>query len=282
MMYISVVFSKVFVFTFMTLAHLFYRSNLQDVYGTSKTNNVWILPIMPSNEDYNNERNANETRASSSLVETVILKTLSSNHLHASISSRRKKERIKVRKELSLLLPAEQQKLIHRNELPHKALAREHILSLLGASSLRSNDLERLISIKSCCVAENKKDVCGFAGIHVCHLMLEVAVDQKMLLNGCVVNSFRQLLHSWKYEQATPQQCETIFHITYGWFNPNRTWNYDMESKYLQLRNMMYMDEATDDFEQLDSNLKMGCIGCSIMRRSKKWPCLADSKSWCC
>jgi hypothetical protein len=31
-------------------------------------------------------------------------------------------------------------------------------------------------------------------------------------------------------------------------------------AKYLQLRNMMYIDEATDNFEQLDSNLKMGCI----------------------
>jgi hypothetical protein len=117
-MYISVVFSKVFVFTFfMRLAHLFYRRNLQDVYGTSKTNN------------------------------------------------------------------------------------------------------------------------CSY-----------------------VVNSFRQLLHSWKYKQPTPQQCKTIFHITYGWFDANRTWSYDMESKYLQLRNMMYMDEATDDFEQLDSNVKLRYI----------------------
>ena len=134
------------------------------------------------------------------------------------------------------------------------------IASLLRASSLRSNDLERLISSKSRSVAETKKDVHGFAGMHVRHLMLEVAVDQKMLLNGGVVNSFRQLLHSWKYEQPTPQQCETIFHITYGWFDANRTWNYDVESKYLQSRNTMYMDEATEDFEQLDSNLKMGCI----------------------
>jgi hypothetical protein len=142
------------------------------------------------------------------------------------------------------------------DELPHKALSREQIASLLAASLLRSNDLEKLISKKSCSVAETKKDVYGFARMHVCHLMLEVAVDQKMLLNGCVVNSFRQLLHSWKCEQSTPQQCETIFQIlTYGWFDANQTWNYDMESKYLQLRNMMYMDVAADDFEQLDSNL---------------------------
>ena len=99
-----------------------------------------------------------------------------------------------MRKEQSLLLLAEQQKLIHRDELPHKALTRERIASLLGASSLRSNDIETLSSRKSCYVAETKKDVCGLAGINVRHLMLEVAVDQKMHLNGCVVNPFRQLL----------------------------------------------------------------------------------------
>ena len=33
-----------------------------------------------------------------------------------------------------------------------------------------------------------------------------------------------------------------------------------MKSKYLQSRNMMYMYEATDDFEPLDPDLKMGCI----------------------
>ena len=102
-----------------------------------------------------------------------------------------------MRKELSLLLPAEQrQKLIHRDELPHKALTRREHIASLGASSLRSNDLERLISIKVRSVAEIKKDLCGFAGMHVRHLMLEVAVDQKMRLNRCVVNAFRQLLHS--------------------------------------------------------------------------------------
>ena len=196
-----------------------------------------IYPIMSSSsdEDYNNnERNANVVTggASSSLIETAILTSLSRNHLHASSSNVRKKERM--RKELSQLLPAEQRKLIHRDELPHKALKREHIVSLLGASSLRSNDLERLISSKSRFIAETKKDVRGFARMHVRHLMLEVAVDQKMLLKGGVVNSFCQLLHSWKYKPPTPRQCETIFHITYGWFDANRTWNYDMESKYLQ------------------------------------------------
>ena len=80
------------------------------------------------------------------------------------------------------------------DELPHKALTRENIASLLGASSLRSNDLETLISRKCRSVAETKTDVRGFDGMHVRHLMLEVAVDQKMHLNGCVVNPFRQLL----------------------------------------------------------------------------------------
>ena len=221
---------------------------------------------MPSSdEDYNTsdeELNANEARASSSssLIETVILTSLSSNHLHASSSNKRKKERIKVRKEISISLPAEQRKLIHRDELPHKALTRQHIASLLGAPSLRSNDLEQLISEKTRAVVEIKKDVRGFAGMRIRHLMLEVAVERKMIHNGAVVNSFRQLLQSWKNQQPTPQQCETIFHITFGWFDANRTWNVDMESKFLQLRNMMYIDEATDDFEQLDSNLKMGCI----------------------
>ena len=165
-----------------------------------------------------------------------------------------------MRKELSILLPAEQRKLIHRDELPHKALTRQHIASLLGASSLRSNDLEQLISEKTRSVAEIKKDVRGFASMHIRHLMLEVAVERKLLHNGAVVNSFRQLLQSWEFQQPTPQQCETIFHVTYGWFDANRTWNYDMESKFLQSRNMMYIEKATDDFEQLDSNLKMGCI----------------------
>ena len=147
-------------------------------------------------EDYNNEQNANETLASSSsLIETVILTSLSSNNLHASSSCIRKKERIKVRTELLQLLPAEQRKLIHRDELPHKKLTRDYISSLLGASALRSNDLERLISRKSCSVLETKTDVRGFSGMHICHLMLEVAVDKKMLLSGSVVNSFRQLLH---------------------------------------------------------------------------------------
>jgi hypothetical protein len=182
----------------------------------------------------------------------------------------------------SLLLPAEQQKLIHRDELPHNALTRERIALFLGASSLRSNDLETLSSRKSCYVTETKKYVRGLAGMNVCHLMLEVAVDQKMLLNGCVVNSFRQLLlHSWKCELPTPQQCTTIFHIIYGWFDANQTWNYDMESMYLQLRNMMYMDEAADNFEQLDSNLKMGYIAQLCAKVKNDLARLADSKSWC-
>ena len=46
-----------------------------------------------------------------------------------------------------------------------------------------------------------------------------------------------------------------------------------MESKYLQLRNMMYIDEATDNFEQLDSNLKMGCIArlCAEVKNDLVW-----------
>jgi hypothetical protein len=201
-----------------------------------------------------------EAHASSSLVETVILTSLNGNHLHASTSDIRKKERIKVRRELSHRLPAEQRKLIDRNELPHKALNREHIVSLLGAASMRSSDQERLIATKTHFVVDTKKDVRGFAGMHVKHLMLEVAVARNMLVDGSVVNSFRQLLHSWSREQPTQQQCETIFHITYGWFDQHRTWNYDMESQYLHGRNMMYTDEAADNFEELDSNLKMGCI----------------------
>lgn len=142
------------------------------------------------------------------------------------------------------------------SSLTSKKLTRDHISSLLGASALRSKDLERLISSKSCSVLETKKDaVCGFASMHIRHLMLEVAVDKKTRREF-----LRQLLQSWKFEQPMPQQCKTIFHITYGWFDANRTWNYDMESKYLHSRNMMYMDEATDNFEQLESNLKMGCI----------------------
>ena len=110
-------------------------------------------------------------------------------------------------------------------------------------------------------MAENKKDVRAFASMRIRHLMLEVAVDKKMIIhNGAVVNSFRHLLQSWKFAPPTPKQCETVFHVTYGWFDANRTWNYDMDSNYMQLRNMMYIDEAADDFEQLDSNLKMGCI----------------------
>jgi hypothetical protein len=220
---------------------------------------------MSSEEDYNSDEeptNENETRASSSssLIETVILTSLSRNHLHASSSHTRKKERIKVRKETSLSLPAEQRKLIHRDELPHKALTRQHVTSLLGASLLRSNDPERLVLEKTRSVAETKKDVRAFASMRIRHLMLEVAVDRKMIFNGAVVNSFRHLLLSWKFVPPTPQQCETVFHVTYGWFDANRTWNYDMESNYLQLRNMMYIDEAADDFDELDSNLKMGCI----------------------
>ena len=33
-----------------------------------------------------------------------------------------------------------------------------------------------------------------------------------------------------------------------------------MESEYLQSQKMMYMDEAADDFEQLDSNHKKGAL----------------------
>lgn len=198
--------------------------------------------------------------ASSSLVETVILTSLKGNHLRASTSDIRKKERIKMRRELSQSLVAEQRKLIDRNELPHKALKREHIVSLLGAASMRSNDQERLIATKTSFVVDTKKDVRGFAGMHIRHLMLEVAVGRNMLTHGNVVNSFRQLLTSWSREPPTQQQCGTIFHITFGWFDQHRTWNYDMESKYLHARNIMYTDEAADNFEELDSNLKMGCI----------------------
>ena len=63
-----------------------------------------------------------------------------SNHLHASSSGNmRKMERIKVRKELSQLLPAEQLKLIRRDELPHMALTREHIALLVGAMQCKPN-----------------------------------------------------------------------------------------------------------------------------------------------
>jgi hypothetical protein len=103
---------------------------------------------------------------------------------------------MKVGRELLQLLVAEQRKLITRNELPHKALRREHIVSLLGAASLRSSDLERLISTKTHFFGDTKNDVCGFSEMHVRHLMLEVAGDRKMLLDGSVVNSVRQLLHS--------------------------------------------------------------------------------------
>ena len=75
--------------------------------------------------------------------------------------------------------------------------------------------------------------------------------------------------HQYSVDQShldyLSQQCETIFHISYGWFDANRTWNYDMKSKYVRLQSMMYMDETTDDFEQLEDG-----VHCSIMRRSKK------------
>jgi hypothetical protein len=46
-----------------------------------------------------------------------------------------------------------------------------------------------------------------------------------------------------------------------------------MESKYLQLGTMMYVDEATDDFEQLDSSLKMGRIArlCAKVKNDLVW-----------
>ena len=131
------VFSKVFVFSS-------YLSGLQacftlEIYGMcrglrrqtfhSYNCHCCLWTMMSLNEDYNNERNANETCASSSLIKTVILTSLSSNHLHASSSGNvRKTERIKVRKELSQLLPDEQRKLIHRDELSLTRRSWENLL----------------------------------------------------------------------------------------------------------------------------------------------------------
>ena len=196
------------------------------------------------------------------LIETVVLTSLTSYHANASPSHLLKKERIKVRRENSQLLPADSRKLIDRNEIPHKRVTKEHILSLLGAGLLQGNpaEVESLYVKRYGFVQCIKADLRHFAATQISHLMLEVAVDRKMLFDRRIVNSFRQVLHSWKFGNPTSQQCETIFHVTYGWFDKNRTWNYDMETNFLKSRNMMYIDEASDDFAQLESNLKMGCI----------------------
>ena len=111
--------------------------NLRDVYvrGFKDKQSTLIIVIaaceamMSSDEDYINKRNANETSASSSLIKTVILSSLSSNHLHASSSGNMWiMERINMWKELSQLLVAER-----GDELPHNALTREHIALLVGA-----------------------------------------------------------------------------------------------------------------------------------------------------
>jgi hypothetical protein len=192
-------------------------------------------------------------------IETVLL-TDSTGAGYDSASRQKKRDRIKKRQEMSILY-SEPIRLIHRDELPVKKVSREHIASLLGASTLnRANVSDQLIAEKKQCVEILKCDVRSFGGMHVRHRMLEVAVDKAMMLNGRVVNSFKELLKSWKCEVPSPNQCEIVFNITYGWFDNNRSWNYDLESLFLNTRSIMYLDEAANDMEQLESNLKMGCI----------------------
>jgi hypothetical protein len=146
--------------------------------------------IMPSSSlsdvlDNDSIDNEQTSRDDAVLIETVVLTSLTSYHANASASHLLKKERIKVRRENSQLLPADSRKLIDRNEITHKRVTKEHILSLLGAGLLQGNpaEVESLFAKRYGFVESIKTDLRHFASMQIRHLMLELAVDRKMLFD---------------------------------------------------------------------------------------------------
>jgi hypothetical protein len=191
-------------------------------------------------------------------VETVLL-TVAADTSYLSASIQKKRDRIKIR-QLQSLCYTEPIRLMHRDELPVKKVTRDHIVSLLGTSILLNSNSDDLIAEKLKWVKSLKSDARAFAGMHIRHRMLEVGVQKGMKINGRVINCSQELLKSWKTEAPSAGQCEIIFMITYGWFDSNRSWNHDLESEFMQSRCIMYLNEAADDWQRLESNLKMGCI----------------------
>ena len=127
-----------------------------------------------------------------------------------------------------------------------------HVKSLLSPTEMARPDFNVLMKRKADFIREMRSDVRDFARNQIQGIMVRQASRSQMKVKSSAMNgptldvvSFEMIRKSWMRDSSFENRgC--IFQVTYGWFDHHPRWNIDLESEYMNMRNLMYQSTPPD------------------------------------